>query len=463
MRSYTPARRGVHIAQLFALLLGASPALAGEATANEHGDHVHAEYLEHAAHESHPMEGMLGPYSMSREASGTSWQPESSPHAGLLFEAGGWNGAFHAMARGVYTHQGGDLGDDDVYGTNMFRLTAQRPTSGGRFGLRATLSLEPATIGKEGYPLLLQTGETADGQEPLINRQHPQDLLMELAASYSVDFADDGSLFAYFGFPGEPAVGPPSFMHRFSAMENPEAPIGHHWLDSTHVSFGVATVGLAKGDFKLDASLFNGHEPDEHRYDIETGAFRSWAIRGSWNLSTTLGLIETPNLALQASFASLDSPEQLHPGSDTDRVTASIIHNTPLEPEFGGGSWQTTLAWGRNMNRPGRAGSGGRTKRNLDAFLAESALTFYERHTVFGRLERVENDELFPDESLLHGVEFTVWKFSVGYVYDFVRVWRVVGGIGAVGSVALFHGELLKSAYGDTPLSGTFFLRLKTG
>src|SRR5207244_354614 len=135
----------------------------------------------------------------------------------------------------------------------------------------AMLSAEPGTIGKAGYPLLLQTGETADGRTPLVDRQHPHDLFMELSASYALSAGPGGSLFVYGGLPGEPALGPPVFMHRMSGEWFPDAPIGHHWLDSTHITYGVLTGGLVDGMWKFEGSLFRGREPDENRTDIETG------------------------------------------------------------------------------------------------------------------------------------------------------------------------------------------------
>lgn len=444
MRSGASRGRVGGIAALLLASLGASGALAQKSNPQQ--------LIQAAEERDHETGGMLGPYPGSREATGTSWQPDSAPYGGLHLEGGGWTSVFQAMVHGVYTHQGGDLGDDDFYSTNMFMLTAQRPAPGGRFGLRATLSLEPATIGREGYPLLLQTGGTADGRTPLVDRQHPHDLFTELAATYSVDLADDASVFVYAGFPGDPAVGPPTFMRRFSAMENPEAPIGYHWIDSTHVSHGVVTAGITRGGFKLDGSVFNGHEPDEDHYDIETGPLRSWAIRGSWNPAKYLAPyseLASRDLALQASYAMLDSPEQTQPGRDVERITASIIYNTEV-PVLGEGNWQTTFAWGRNTVHHGHT---------LDAFLLESALSLFERHTVFGRLERVEKD----GTTALRGQRFTVGKISLGYVYDLFRVGNVVAGIGALGSVALLREEVLQRFYGNAPLSGTFFVRLKIG
>src|SRR5690606_36616501 len=191
----------------------------------------------------------------------------------------------------------------------------------------------------DGYPLLLASGETADGTTPLVDRQHPHDLFMELSATYSHRIGDDASVFVYGGLPGEPAFGPPAFMHRLSIMDSPEAPISHHWLDSTHITFGVLTAGVTAGGWKLEASRFRGREPDEHRYDIETGALDSTAVRLAWN--------PTANWSLQASWADVTSPEQLEPDEDQKRWSASAIRTVPLP---GGGWWSTTAAWGRRSS-----------------------------------------------------------------------------------------------------------------
>ena len=412
--------------------------------------------LDMAGHDMHEMPGMLGPYGISREASGTSWQPESAPHEGLHLMRGDWMLMTHGFAFLVYDDQGGPRGDDDVFSANMLMGMATRQAGPGRLGLRGMLSLEPATIGKQGYPLLLQTGETADGVTPLVDRQHPHDFLMELAATYSVPLGEDGengeggSVFVYAGWPGEPALGPPAFMHRFSGMELPEAPLGHHWLDSTHITFGVATLGWVQGGVKLEGSVFTGREPDEDRWDIETPKMDSWSFRATWN--------PAPDWSFQVSRGHLHSPEQLDPDSDADRTTASAIWNRP-GPE---GNWQTTLAWGRNARDPGET---------TDSYLLESALAFGGRHTLFGRLERQENDELFghggPGDDLAEpephaGEVFTIGKLSAGYLYDALVTDIYKVGVGATGSLALVPNEL-EEVYGDMPFSGMVFLRVMLG
>src|SRR6185295_18664261 len=153
-----------------------------------------------------------------------------------------WMLMAHGVVNFIYDDQGGDRGGNKTFSSSMAMLMASRPLGAGTFGLRGMVSLDPL-MGKSGYPLLLQTGETANGQQHLTDRQHPHDAFMELAATYSVPLSEKNSVYGYVGLPGEPALGPSAFMHRFSGMENPEAPLTHHWLDSTHITFGVATLG----------------------------------------------------------------------------------------------------------------------------------------------------------------------------------------------------------------------------
>jgi hypothetical protein len=419
--------------------------LTASATAQDHGhkhpssDHETQSAHEHAHAMGVEMRGMFGPYPMTREASGTSWQPEASPMQGVHFSGGDWMFMAHGFAYAIYTDQGGARGDEKVFSPNMLMLMAQRPLGNGTFGLRSMLSLEPATIGRKGYPELLQTGETADGISPLTDRQHPHDLFMELAASYSLYLSADSSAFAYFGYPGEPALGPATFMHRFSGMDNPEAPLTHHWLDSTHITFGVATIGYVWRDLKLDASLFTGREPDHKRWNFDDARFDSYSVRLTWNPSKAW--------SMQASYGALNSPEQLHPETDTQRITASISYHHAWEENH----WQTTLAWGRNINDPGESG---------DAGLLESVVIVGQKHTVFGRAEIVEKNELFPPDDPQEHEQFTVGKLALGYIYDFPKYYGIKFGIGAMGAIH-FVPVRLEPPYGDRPTSYLLFLRAK--
>jgi hypothetical protein len=427
------------------LIASALALFCAAAASAQTGGHDHAAGDDDAAHHGHATHqghaaspAFLGPYPRSREGSGTSWLPDASEHEGVHGVRGAWSLMAHGFVSCLWDEQGGPRGGDKLLGTSMLMGMATRPLGPGRLGLRAMLSLDPATVGREGYPLLLQSGETADGRTHLIDRQHPHDLFMEMAATYSVT-RGRRSAFIYAALPGEPALGPPVFMHRPSGAEIPEAPIAHHWLDSSHITYGVVTLGAVDGRWKLEGSLFKGREPDQARYGIEAPELDSRSVRLSWNPSRAW--------ALQLSHGRLVSPEQLEPGIDVDRTTASAIWSRAS----GSARWHATLAWGRNRNRPGRT---------LDAFLLETTVSMRARHGVFARGEIVEKDELFEEQDPLHGRAFTVGKVSVGYLYDFMRTARVAVAAGASGGLHFTPGDL-KATYGDLPASGIVFLRMK--
>lgn len=324
----------------------------------------------------------------------------------------------------------------------MGMFMGQRPLAGGTFGARVMLSLDPL-MGKGGYPLLFQTGESADGVHPLLDRQHPHDLFMELAATYSHPLTEQAGVFAYAGLPGEPALGPPAYMHRGSGADNPETPLSHHWLDSTHISYGVLTTGLTWDGFKVEGSAFNGREPDRYRWNIETGALNSSALRLSWNPAAAW--------SLQVSRGWLKSPEQLEPEVNVVRTTASAAYARSVADD---GDWQATLAWGRNRHEHGGV------SESSDAWLLESALHLGGRYTLFARAERVEEGELFPLGDPLYGPMYTVRKLTVGGIYDFARVGHVKLGVGGLVS-GYDYPDALDTAYGSHPMSYLLFLRAK--
>jgi hypothetical protein len=420
--------------------------------------------------------GVLGPYPMDRDASGTSWQPEAVGMAGLHTALGSWRVMVHAGAFGVFTRQGGPRGGSQAFSTNMAMGAGSRMLGRGMVTLRAMTTLEPL-MGPQGYRLLLQTGETGDGRTGLVDRQHPHDLAMELAAIYSHPLGIRGSAFAYGGWPGEPAIGPPAFMHRASADEVPVAPLAHHWLDATHISFGTVTAGLVWGPAKLEGSAFNGHEPDAARWDFERPRFDSRAARLSVN--------PRPWLSAQVSAALLRAPEILHPTIDVRRYTASVSYagggtrpspsthssGAAVQPHTStGAAVQATLAWGRNVRSADlptscpllttrsevmascAAGAPFAPSRVLDAVLAEASLGLGARHAVFVRAERVEKDELFPSYDPFHVRVFPVGSVQAGYRYELPIRSRLRWAIGVSGAMALVP-EFLANEYGRRPLS----------
>ena len=376
----------------------------------------------------------------SAEGSGTSRLPaaEGGSHSGLHIDAGdNWMVMAHGYAWGVYTDQSGPRGDDKVYVQSMAMLSAEKETRWGKVQLKSMLSLEPL-MKNRGYPNLFATGETAGGAA-LVDRQHPHDLFMELAARVDVNIGTDSSVFLYGGPVGEPALGPSAFMHRGSARYNPEAPITHHWFDSGHITYGVATAGFASRKFQIEGSIFTGQEPDEDRWDIEKPRFDSWSVRATWNPS--------PNWAVQASTGRLKEPESLHPGENEQRTTASVHYAN-------GSGLSAMLAFSAKHRKPGET---------LTAWIAEANWNIDEHHTIFGRFEIVKNDELFPDhDDPLHDMPFRVSKFQAGYAYRLPLGEQFNLALG--GTVSAFaKPDALDMAYGKNPMGYTLFARLSLG
>jgi hypothetical protein len=384
------------------------------------------------------MPGALGDYPMSRDASGTSWQPDASPHAMGHVMQGDWTLMGHVLLQGVHDWQEGPRGNDLDFISGMVMGSARLDRGEGEaLTLRAMLSPDPA-MGKRGYPLLLAAGETADGVTPLVDRQHPHDLFMELSASWGHQFGPGRSGFVYAGLPGEPAFGPPPFMHRPAAMMSPEAPITHHWLDSTHITFGVLTAGYVQGAWKFEVSQFTGREPDEDRYDIERPRMDSTALRLSWNPGA--------NWALQASWADVESPEQLEPEVDARKLSASALYGRDLG---GGRTFAATVAWGRKDPTEGPA---------TDAVALEGSWVAAPGWELFSRIEWVESNELGEDHHEVH----EVGKFTVGARREFPVTDRVRLGVGALytwNEVA----AALEPSYGGSPNGAMVFLQFMTG
>jgi hypothetical protein len=363
-----------------------------------------------------------------REASGTSWLPDASPMYGIHQTAGDWQLMWHGNAFAQFLYESGDRGTEQAGSINWVMAMARRPLGGGRVGLRGMFSLELLTIPGCGYPDLLATGEVCDGQA-IHDRQHPHDLFMELAAEY--DRPLNGSLRwqIYGGLAGEPALGPAAYPHRISAMPNPLAPISHHWLDATHITFGVLTAGVYTGRWKTEGSVFNGREPDEDRWDIDLAPLDSFAGR--------LWFAPSPALMLQVSAGHLSDAEPSHDADgrvDVNRVTASATHHHQAPPRR---LWASTFAWGLNSED-------GETS---NALLAESTLTLDERDTWFGRFEiagKSAHDLDVPGTDEI----FTVAKLQAGYV-RYLKPWRGLNpGFGAGVSAGIVP-TALEPTYGS--------------
>ncbi len=383
-------------------------------------------------------------------SSGTAVNPAAWPMPMVMKPVESWKAMFMAQAFLNETQQSGPRGGDKVYSPNWFMGNLQHSAGKkGAFQLQVMVSLDPATITQRRYPLLFQTGESAFGK-PIVDGQHPHDLFMALNLQYARELNKNTVLQVSFGPVGDPALGPVAYPHRASAMELPQATLAHHWQDSTHIANEVVTAGIAYKKVKLEASGFYGREPNENRWNIDYGPIDSW--------STRFWFFPTKNWATQVSVGRLANPEESHPG-DVVRATASAQYTKPLP----GGSWSSSLIWGRNHSTE--------SGHNTNSYTAETLVPVHKRNYLTGRAELVDKDELFAnDEHLEHelahtvGSTFRIGSYTVGYTRDLPFFRQVQAGIG--GNVEFYSlPSSIKPYYvsqpGDHPMGGNVFVRFR--
>ena len=382
---------------------------------------------------------------LQHATSGTDAEPNSTPFGMLMTTKASWTLMFHGEAFLSAIQQSGPRGSDKLFSTNWWMPMAQRKLGEGTLTIRTMLSFEPATVSDRRYPEVFQQGETAFGR-PIVDGQHPHDFFMELAVLYDYKLAEHTLLSLYAAPVGDPAMGPPAYPHRASASEDPIAPLGHHLQDSTHIAADVITAGITHRNFRLDASGFHGREPDEFRWNVDSGKIDSWSARVTANPGQ--------DWSLQYSIAQLHSPEALAASVDVRRMTASIQYNRPLQK----GNWESMLLWGRNQDV-----SGGNVG---NSYLLESTLRFLERNYAWTRIENVDRTtELLlgenPEPAGFNERYFTrVQAYTAGYE-------REVGHIPhlstALGGQFTWYGvpDVFKPTYGEHPVGTIVFLRLR--
>ncbi len=374
----------------------------------------------------------------AQAGSGTSWEPATVHAHEWMVMRGGWMLMAHGAIFADYNQQGGPRGAGKAESVNWAMTMEQHKLGRGTILLRQMFSAESLSSPHPGFPELFQTGETYHGA-PLVDHQHPHNVFAELSATYSRPLTEKVSWELYGGPAADPALGPVTYIHRASAAELPLAPLSHHLQDSTHTSFGVVTSGLVIERVKLEASAFNGREPNEERWSIQPAALDSYAGR--------VTIAPARDWVAQYSVGRLEHPEALEPGSQW-RETASVEYNHRLAT----GNWASTFVWGRVHKLAGDA--------HLNGYLLESTLNFLRRDYVFTRMELVDKDELFP-QAATHPA-YRIGAYTFGTTRDLMQNRGLQLGLG--GDVTFYSKPAaLDAAYGSFPVSFQIFLRLRPG
>jgi hypothetical protein len=378
-------------------------------------------------------------------SSGTSAQPDSTPMPMLMTAHGAWQLMFHGVAFLNWIGESGPRGRDQMFSTNWMMPMAQRRLGAGTLTLRAMLSLEPLTVTRREYPELFQIGETAYGK-PISDGQHPHDFFMELSASYDRELGKNALVSFYVAPVGDPAMGPTAYPHRASAGEDPIATLGHHLEDSTHIADDVITAGVTYRRARLEVSGFHGREPDEFRWNIDSGKIDSW--------STRLTVNPAKNWSAQYSLGLLKSPEALSPDENTLRMTASVMYNRPIAA----GNWASTLIWGRNRTQG--------TGEVYNGYLAESTLRFRNLSYLWGRIENVDRTNVLllggkaEPEGFQEHFLARVQAYTMGFDRDIHLIPQFETALGA--QFTLYRAPAaLEPIYGAHPRGVVLLLRLR--
>ena len=379
----------------------------------------------------------------NRLGSGTSWLPDAAPMHAIHIPLGGWTAMAHGSLSLLFDAQSGLRGATEIRVLNWGMGSVAHAVAGGRLELRVMLSAEPATVGAGGYPLLLQSGES-NHAVALHDRQHPHDLFLETALLYDRAISRTAAVSLYLAPAGEPALGPPAYPHRPSATWDPLAPIGHHWQDGTHVTYGVATAGIYTRAVKLEGSLFNGREPDENRtnFDFRGRRLDSYAGRAIINPG--------PGMSVSAWYGYLKSPEALEPGTSLHRLGAALL----VTEGDGKRRWSGAAIYGANVVTG--------VSRWSNSALLEGSVDLDRANTVFGRVEYVQKSALdlaLPSTTAV----YDLGEISAGYARTFGTAAGMVLAAGARGTVNMVP-PALRDAYGSRlPLGAAVFLSLRPG
>jgi hypothetical protein len=363
-------------------------------------------------------------------ASSDAQDSASRDHAAHVVDADGWSWSADANVFAGFNDQHRQFADFSSWESqNWFMAAGTRRVGTGRLMIDTMLSLEPFTVGKAvfsggqrvvagGSPQLFQTGESFQGA-PLVNYQHPHDLLMALGGTYRLErprltYVVGADLV------GSPTLGPTAFMHRESARDNPQAPLTHHFLDSTHITSGVIRGGVEVQGFTFETSAFRGEEPDEHRVKLDRPRLNSWAGRVGWRGGSW-----------QAQFSGgrLHEPEWFEP-YDMTRLTASVA----FDGSVGDRPLTAMIAWGENREFTPYRGV-------ADNYLLEADFRATDATSLYGRIEKVRKEVLglgYHPKGFGHPHIYSdIDAFTIGLVRDLPI--RAAGRTGIGADITLYN------------------------
>lgn len=384
----------------------------------------------------------------NRRGSGTSWIPVAAVIPSHTTKARGWTLQLRGAVFGQLDVQSGPRGSTDLGVTSWGSLEASRPIGSGRVALLSMLSLDALGVGEDGFAELVQTGDANNGVTSH-DRMLPREFLSELAITYDLPLSSSKHFSVYVAPAGEPALGAPAFTQRPSAMDNPVPPIGFHRQDSPRTSWGVITAGVFADGWKLEASRFNGRQPNANRFNVEKLQLDSYSARltmrpeDAWSASVGMGHIHAPN--------------RIEPNVSTDQFTAALMNARRIRTS---GKLSSTLIYSANklVAEPFWSHS----------LMFETTAVLDARNSIVARLERVHKglDELDlggdgDAGSAFGSGRYHVGAATVGYIREVAEIRGGTIGAGATGTLYLLPPSFSPSYGSRTPAGAFVFVRVR--
>jgi hypothetical protein len=314
------------------------------------------------------------------------------------------------------------------------------------------LTAERWTFPQNGYPELLQIGETRSDGLAYIDGQHPHSSpIMGLTLSDTISVGENGQLLKISVAPrGQATEGPVAFMHRPTGVVNPDAPLGHHiGQDVAHVSSTVIAAAFYLNDNIFEVSGFHGGDPEPYKTNLPLGPVNSAAARWTKQIRPDLmAMISFSYVKIDSSDESLAEQKNSHRDefglTSEQRTSASLYYHRPL------GAWNfgNTFIFGELDTK-------GQTSTQI-SFLDE--LTFEkDAHAFWGRLEALQRVPIQLNLNLT-GVCW-VEALTLGYTFRALRFEGLDLKAGVSGTLDFLPSDF-RVAYGDLPVTGRVFLQI---
>ena len=375
-------------------------------------------------------EGPLG-IAHSRDASGTAWQPDASPLNAVHFMSDDWMFMVHGLVFAGWDDQSSTRRGNNLFmSTNWGMLMAQRELAGGELTLRRCCRSSPRRSDAAAIRCCCRAARrwaasrcttasirtTLHGARralpPRAQRRRRRRALPRArrASRRSVRPASRTGA------------------RRWAIRSRRSATTGRTRRTSASA---WSRAACSRGFGKLEASWFNGREPDANRWDLDLREPRLVLRSGSPRIRPT-------NWSLQISGGRLHSPEQPRARGRSD----SSDRLGDLRPRR---LRRRQLGDDRGLRRELAAG------RAADLRSAARVEPRARRapHAVRARRVRAQ-DRARPGRSASRATDnrYGTAQTTLGYLYDFAPVWSVVPGLGAAFTVD-YLGHDLERFYGE--------------